>query len=131
MRKQFVRVTLDSVTYGRLTKLAFANQMSRAEYIRQFVSNQFNQLKPAEGKILLNERSPEVASIGAKAVIIPSEDTVVTYDEDGRPITFGQLDPRKQAITVIANALHIPIDVDRWKRQLLGKDEPEQISDMA
>lgn len=103
MRQEFCRISIDTTTYSKLTALAKANQVTRSEYVRRLINAESNKLLDTEAeKILANM---------PKKSAVPDNATIVMYDEANNPVTFGELDPIRQAITVLYEFLRLgPLD---------------------
>lgn len=98
-RENFTVLTIDTGTYSKITDLAFSNQVSRAEYVRQLVEGQYKNYPGNQGLI------PK--GLIPKKVI-----------RRGKEIDFNDLKRSQQVATVIARLFGITIDTEKkgWQR---------------
>ena len=76
-KREFVRVTIDTTTYKRLTALAVASSLTRAEYIRRLIwSQDYNNPtipEPVENSIGISAKLAALSAQGMKKICPATE----------------------------------------------------------
>lgn len=119
MRKEFTRVTIDTETYDRLTELAFADQRSRAGYLRHLIDYRHKQFKNQK-PIPLNKDIP-IPTL-AQAIIGDTGDFKVVIEEQGQIVEkyLRDLPLHQRVVTQIYASQGKTIAIKKWVSETLA-----------
>ena len=118
MKKEFTQVTIDKGTYDKLTKLAFACGVSRAEYIRQFSDIHYELLGQPK-PIPINKDLPMPTL--AQAIAGDTGVFKVVIEEQGQIVEkyLRDLPLHRRVATQIYASRGKTIVVKKWVREIL------------
>jgi len=121
-KPKFQNVSLDYYTFELLNELAKGVKLTKAAYLRTLIRTEAAK-RQGKGEAM-PVGVPAIASITAEF----DQEMVVKH---GVWMAMADLSLFEQVATRIAKRFNVTIDVEKWKRQLIGDAEPKNTEELV